>query len=75
MVSKSHEDEICKYILDELYDLEQKKGITFNKLFKSVKRKRGRFSYDTLSKYLSKMEQDGRIIRIIDMYPGEYERR
>ncbi|MHA1130932.1 MAG: hypothetical protein ACTSQQ_08995, partial [Candidatus Helarchaeota archaeon] len=43
------------------------KGVTFNNLFKKVKEKRGRFSYDTLSKYLTKMEQDGRIIRIIDV--------
>ncbi|HUY00301.1 MAG TPA: hypothetical protein VMV49_12140 [Candidatus Deferrimicrobium sp.] len=66
MGRKSQEDEICNEILSELHDLKQAKGITFNKLFNIIKKKRGKFSNDTLSKYLSKMEEDGRIIRIID---------
>ncbi|NVM52164.1 MAG: hypothetical protein HWN66_00585 [Candidatus Helarchaeota archaeon] len=67
MGRKSQEEEICKLILDELYDIKEKKGINFNNLFKKIKKKRGKFSYDTLSKYLNKMERDGRIIRIIDV--------
>ncbi|MHA1279779.1 MAG: hypothetical protein ACTSQI_18995 [Candidatus Helarchaeota archaeon] len=67
MARKSQEEEICNLILNELYEIEERKGVTFNNLFKKVKEKRGRFSYDTLSKYLTKMEQDGRIIRIIDV--------
>ncbi len=67
MGRKSNEDEICEAILNELYDISEKRGITFNKLFNKIKQKRGKFSYDTLSKYLNKMEQDGRIIRVIDV--------
>jgi len=67
LARKSQEEEICNLILNELYEIEERKGVTFNNLFKKVKEKRGRFSYDTLSKYLTKMEQDGRIIRIIDV--------
>lgn len=67
MVTHSQETEICALILDELYDIKEKKGVNFNKLFKKIKERRGKFSFDTLSKYLSKMEADGRIIRVIDV--------
>ncbi|MHA1264602.1 MAG: hypothetical protein ACTSRS_05125 [Candidatus Helarchaeota archaeon] len=67
MGRKSHEGEICRLILDELYDIKEKKGITFNALFKKIKMKRGKFSYDTLAKYLGRMERDGRVIRIVDV--------
>ena len=67
MGRKSQEEEICRSILNELFDIKQKKGTTFNSLFKKIKMKRGKFSYDTLSKYLNKMDRDGRIIRIIDV--------
>ncbi len=64
---KSQEREICELILNELYDINQKRSMNFNTLFKKIKGKRGRFSFDTLTKYLKKMENDGRIIRIIDV--------
>lgn len=67
MGRKSQEPEICNMILDELLDIKQKKGLTFNTLFRKIKKKRGKFSFDTLSKYLNLMESDGRIIRIIDV--------
>ena len=67
MGRRPQEEVFCQLILDELYDIKEKKGINFNNLFKKIKKKRGKFSYDTLSKYLTRMENDGRIIRIIDV--------
>lgn len=67
MGRRPQEEVFCQLILDELYDMKEKKGINFNNLFKKIKKKRGKFSFDTLSKYLTKMENDGRIIRIIDV--------
>ncbi|NVM31308.1 MAG: hypothetical protein HWN65_20890 [Candidatus Helarchaeota archaeon] len=67
MGRRPQEEVFCQLILDELYDIKEKKGINFNNLFKKIKKKRGKFSFDTLSKYLTKMENDGRIIRIIDV--------
>jgi len=67
MGRKSQELEICSLILEELLDVKEKQGVTFNKLFKKVKKKRGKFSFDTLIKYLNQMEADGRIIRVTDV--------
>lgn len=60
MGRQSQKNEICDLILNELSDITQKKGVSFNDLFRRIKVKRGKFSFDTLSKYLNEMEQDSR---------------
>jgi len=67
MGRKSQKNEICDLILNELSDIKEKSGISFNDLFRRIKQKRGKFSFDTLTKYLNEMEQDCRVIRIVDV--------
>jgi len=67
MGRKPQKSEICDLILNELSDIKQKTGVSFNELFRRIKEKRGKFSFDTLSKYLNNMEQDGLVIRIVDV--------
>jgi len=67
MGRKSQKNEICDLILNELSDIKEKKGVSFNDLFRKIKYKRGKFSFDTLTKYLNEMEQDNRVIRIVDV--------
>ncbi len=67
MGRKPQKNEICDLILNELSDIKQKTGIGFNDLFRKIKGKRGKFSFDTLTKYLNEMEQDGLVIRIVDV--------
>jgi len=67
MGRRPQKSEICDLILNELSDIKQKTGVSFNELFRRIKGKRGKFSFDTLSKYLNDMEQDGLVIRIVDV--------